>query len=133
MPTAVALITEQVRERVRRDAVDLGGDGQGAMLDRYVREEVGRYSERALSGSLPMLLDEQLAAREIVASITGFGALQPFFDDPDIEEIWINSPSRVFIARDGVPELTSVLLTDTEVRDLPSSTPRCPTDRDCTS
>jgi pilus assembly protein CpaF len=118
MPTAVALITEQVRERVRRDAVDLGGDGQGAMLDRYVREEVGRYSERALSGSLPMLLDEQLAAREIVASITGFGALQPFFDDPDIEEIWINSPSRVFIARDGVPELTSVLLTDTEVRDL---------------
>jgi pilus assembly protein CpaF len=118
MPTAVALITEQVRERVRRDAVDLGGDGQGAVLDRYVREEVGRYSERALSGSLPMLLDEQLAAREIVASITGFGALQPFFDDPDIEEIWINSPSRVFIARDGVPELTSVLLTDTEVRDL---------------
>jgi len=118
MPTAVALITEQVRERVRRDAVDLGGDGHGAMLDRYVREEVGRYSERALSGSLPMLLDEQLAAREIVASITGFGALQPFFDDPDIEEIWINSPSRVFIARDGVPELTSVLLTDTEVRDL---------------
>ena len=118
MPTAVALITEQVRERVRLDAVDLGGGGQGARLDRYVREEVGRYSERALSGSLPMLLDEKQAAREIVASITGFGALQPFFDDPDIEEIWINSPSRVFIARDGVPELTSVLLTDTEVRDL---------------
>jgi len=118
MPTAVALITEQVRERVRRDAADLGGDGNGAMLDRYVREEVRRYSERALGGSLPMLLDEHQAAREIVASITGFGALQPFFDDPDIEEIWINGPSRVFIAREGVPELTSVLLTDTEVRDL---------------
>jgi len=118
MPTAVALITEQVRERVRRDAADLGGDGNGAVLDRYVREEVRRYSERALGGSLPMLLDEHQAAREIVASITGFGALQPFFDDPDIEEIWINGPSRVFIAREGVPELTSVLLTDTEVRDL---------------
>ena len=118
MPTAVALITEQVRERVRRDAADLRGDRNGAMLDRYVREEVRRYSERALGGSLPMLLDEHQAAREIVASITGFGALQPFFDDPDIEEIWINGPSRVFIARDGVPELTSVLLTDTEVRDL---------------
>ena len=118
MPTAVALITEQVRERVRRDAADLGGDRNGAMLDRYVREEVRRYSERALGGSLPMLLDEHQAAREIVASITGFGALQPFFDDPDIEEIWINGPSRVFIAREGVPELTSVLLTDTEVRDL---------------
>jgi len=65
-----------------------------------------------------MLVDEHMAAREILASITGFGALQPFFDDPDIEEIWINGPSKVFIARNGVPELTSVLLTDTEVRDL---------------
>ncbi|MHC5796972.1 CpaF family protein [Lacisediminihabitans sp. FW035] len=119
MPTAVALITELVRERVRRDGVDLGGDhAQGALVDRYVREEVRRYSERALGGSVPMLLDEHQAAREIVASITGFGALQPFFDDPDIEEIWINGPSKVFIARNGVPELTSVLLSDTEVRDL---------------
>jgi pilus assembly protein CpaF len=119
MPTAVALITEQVRERVRRDGVDLGSDHtQGAVVDRYVREEVRRYSERALGGSVPMLLDEHQAAREIVASITGFGALQPFFDDPDIEEIWINGPAKVFIARNGVPELTSVLLSDTEVRDL---------------
>ena len=121
MSTAVALIAEQVRERVRRDGVDLGGDRHRpdhTAVDRYVREEVRRYSERALGGSLPMLLDEHQAAREIVASITGFGALQPFFDDPDIEEIWINGPSKVFIARNGVPELTSVLLTDTEVRDL---------------
>ncbi len=118
MSTAVALITEQVRERVRRDGVDLGGDRQGALVDTYVREEVRRYSERALGGSLPMLHDEHQAAREIVASITGFGVLQPFFDDPEIEEIWINGPSKVFIARNGVPELTSVLLSDTEVRDL---------------
>ena len=121
MSTAVALIAEQVRERVRRDGVDLGGDRHRTdhtVVDRYVREEVRRYSERALGGSLPMLVDEHRAAREILASITGFGALQPFFDDPDIEEIWINGPSKVFIARNGVPELTSVLLTDTEVRDL---------------
>jgi len=118
MPTAIALITEQVRERVRRDGVNLGGDRQWPQVGQYVREEVQRYSERALGGSVPMLLDEHEAAREIIASITGFGALQPFFDDPDIEEIWINGPSKVFIARNGVPELTSVLLTDTEVRDL---------------
>ena len=121
MSTAVTLIAEQVRERVRRDGVDLGGDrarSDHTVVDRYVREEVRRYSERALGGSLPMLVDEHRAAREILASITGFGALQPFFDDPDIEEIWINGPSKVFIARNGVPELTNVLLTDTEVRDL---------------
>lgn len=127
MSTAVALITQQVRERVRRDGVDhlavdhAGVDHAGVdhtVVGRYVREEVQRYSERALGGSVPLLLDEHQAAREILASITGFGALQPFFDDPDIEEIWINGPAQVFIARDGVPELTTVQLTDTEVRNL---------------
>jgi pilus assembly protein CpaF len=39
-------------------------------------------------------------------------------DDPTIEEIWINTPSRVFVARSGVAELTNVVLTANQVRDL---------------
>src|SRR5690606_12453949 len=62
--------------------------------------------------------DEAQAAREVVASITGFGPLQPFFDDDTVEEIWSNGPERVFVARNGVPELTPAALTATEVRDL---------------
>ena len=45
-----------------------------------------------------------------------FGAIQDFLDDPHIEEIWINSPSRIFVAKNGVPELTTLILTDQEVR-----------------
>lgn len=116
MHAAVSLIADRVRERVRRDGVDLGGD-QG-LTDEYVREEVRRYSERALGGSMPLLLDERQAARDVVASLTGFGALQKFFDDDTIEEIWINGPDRVFVARNGVPELTTVALTSVQVRDL---------------
>jgi pilus assembly protein CpaF len=116
MSEAVALITERVRTRVRRDGVDLSSDG--ALAERYVYDEVQRYSERALSGSMPLLPDERQAAREVVASLTGFGALQPFLDDPGIEEIWINSPSRIFVARDGIPELTTMVLTELQVRDL---------------
>ena len=116
MSEAVRIITEQVRLRVRRDGADLAGDG--TLTDQYVRDEVRRYSERALGGSAPLLADEFQAAREVVAALTGFGALQPFLDDPDIEEIWINAPSRVFVARDGVPELTTMVLTEREVRDL---------------
>lgn len=114
MTDAVRLLTDRVRARVRRDGVDLA-PGQAT---RYVHEEIRRYSERALGGSLPLIADEELAARQIVASLTGFGSLQPYLDDPDIEEVWINSPSRVFVARNGVPELTPTVLTDTEVRDL---------------
>lgn len=116
MSEAVRIITEQVRLRVRREGVDLAADN--TLAERFVRDELRRYSERALGGSLPLIPDERQAAREVVASLTGFGALQPFLDDPGIEEIWINSPSRVFIARDGVSELTTMVLTEREVRDL---------------
>jgi pilus assembly protein CpaF len=116
MSNALATIADQVRERVRRDGVDLGGDHE--LAARYVHDEVRRYSERALGGSVPLLADEGQAAKELVATLTGFGPLQPFFDDDTIEEIWINAPDAVFIARDGLPELTGIHLTDGEVRDL---------------
>ncbi len=46
------------------------------------------------------------------------GALQPFIEDPTIEEIWINSPARIFIARNGKSELTNLILTKEEVADI---------------
>ena len=116
MSTAVAIIADRVRERVRREGVDLGRDR--TLADGLVREEIQRYSERALSGSFPLIPDEAQAARDVVASIVGFGPLQPFFDDDTVEEIWINGPDRVFVARDGMPELTPVELSATQVRDL---------------
>jgi pilus assembly protein CpaF len=115
MSQAVAIITDRVRDRVRRDGADLGDEG---VAERYIRDEVQRYSERALGGSLPLLADETHAASQVLATLTGFGVLQPYFDDPGVEEIWINGPERVFIARDGIAELTDLLLTDSEVRDV---------------
>ena len=35
-----------------------------------------------------------------------------------LREFWINSPTRVFVARSGVPELTATMLTEQGVRDL---------------
>ncbi|RXZ69091.1 CpaF family protein [Agromyces albus] len=116
MTDPVRTIADRVRTRVLRDGVDLAGDE--AVAARYAREEVRRYSERALAGAHAQLGDEHGTAREVVASITGYGPLQPYFDDPGVEEIWINSPTRVFIARDGVAELTTVVLSDREVREL---------------
>ncbi|NBU31708.1 MAG: CpaF family protein [Actinobacteria bacterium] len=47
-----------------------------------------------------------------------YGALTQFLSDPEIEEIWINSPSRIFVARLGVPELTNLFLTHDAVKTL---------------
>lgn len=114
MSAALASIADRVRERVRREGVDLSPE----LADRYVREEVRSYSERALGGSLPMLADETDATRQVIATLTGFGALQPLLDDPDVEELWINAPDAVFVARGGVSEATGIRLTDGQVRDL---------------
>lgn len=110
------MITDHVRERVRRDGVDLNSESE--LAERYAREEVRRYSERAMGGVLPVLRDEAVAVRDVVASLTGFGPLQPFLDDPEIEEIWINAPDRIFVARSGVSEHTALRLSEVEIRDL---------------
>jgi pilus assembly protein CpaF len=116
MSEAVRTITERVRARVRDDGVDLAADAE--LAERYARAEVRSYAEHALSGAGPILADEDQAAREVLAALTGFGALQPYLDDPTVEEIWLNSPTRVFVARNGVPELTPTVLTERAVRDL---------------
>jgi pilus assembly protein CpaF len=38
--------------------------------------------------------------------------------DSRVEEIWLNSPNRIFVAKSGVSELTNIVMTPQEVRDL---------------
>ena len=116
MTSAIGLITERVRERVRVEGVDLAADD--ALAARLVRDEVQRYSEHALGGSQPLLVDEAAVTRQVVATLTGFGPLQPYLDDPSVEELWINGPDRVFIAREGVSERVDLALTELQVREL---------------
>lgn len=47
-----------------------------------------------------------------------FGAIYPFICDETIEEIWINTPERIFIARKGLSELTNLIMTAQQVREL---------------
>jgi len=47
-----------------------------------------------------------------------FGPLAEFIRDPSVEEIWINSPERIFVARSGRSYLTNLVLTADTVRDL---------------
>jgi pilus assembly protein CpaF len=42
----------------------------------------------------------------------------PTCESLPVEEIWINEPSKVFIARHGRSELTTTIFTATEIRDL---------------
>ena len=113
---AVANITDAVRERVRREGIDLAHSVDRA--ERYVHDAVRDYAERSLGGGIPVLLDEESARSSVLAALTGYGPLQPFLDDPEIEEVWVNDASRVFIARRGTNTEVAVRISERELSDL---------------
>lgn len=47
-----------------------------------------------------------------------FGQLAPLIVDHSIEEIWINAPHRIFVAKNGKNELTNLILTTEDVRNI---------------
>jgi pilus assembly protein CpaF len=113
---AIAVVEDEVRELVRRRGLDPAQDV--AAIRRLVDDVIADYDERTLTGAMPALADRGTAARSVYDAVAGFGPLQPYLDDPEIEEIWINDPGRVFVARRGRSELTTTILRAAEIRDL---------------
>ncbi|SDR70912.1 pilus assembly protein CpaF [Nocardioides scoriae] len=109
-------LDEQVRAAVRREGVDPQLDVH--RVRRLAEQAVREHDERSLTGVVTPVPDPAGTVDELVARVSGFGPLQRFLDDPTVEEIWINEPSRVFVARAGRHELTNVILTRAEVQEL---------------
>lgn len=113
---ALSLVEDEVRELIRRKGLDPLRQGQDVRA--LIEAAVNDYGERSLLGAVPAFLHGDDVKRAVYNAVAGFGALQPFLDDPDIEEIWMNAPDQVFIARHGESELTEVSFTAQQVRDL---------------
>ena len=103
MPTADWLI-----DRVRRAV--LSGDN----VDSAISVEVRRANERALADAVAAEFHEN----DVAHHVTGFGVIQPFLDDPTVEEIWVNDDRAVFIARGGRNERVALDLTADDIRTL---------------
>lgn len=97
-----------MRDAVRSSGIDPLRDPESVrvLVDSVVREAMAVAP-----------IDESVGA-SVFQAVAGFGPLQVFLDDPTVEELWINEPGRVFVARDGRHELTTVVLREDEVRDL---------------
>jgi pilus assembly protein CpaF len=116
MASARSIIDAEVRELVHRRGID--PIAEPPVVVRLVDEVVADYLDRATTSPLPPLGDAGALARAVLDAVAGFGPLQPFLDDPTVEEIWINEPGRVFIARHGRSELTTVILAPGEIEEL---------------
>lgn len=105
---AISIVEDEVRELVRRRGIDPRHDLDATRA--LIEDAVADYDDRALSGGLPELGERDGAVSRLVDTVSGFGPLQPYLDDEQIEEIWVNEPGKVFVSRSGVSELTPTVL-----------------------
>jgi pilus assembly protein CpaF len=110
------VVEREVRELIRRRGVDPVRDRAG--VQALVSAVIADYDERSVLGAVPPLGDVTAVGKQVLDAVAGLGPLQRYLDDPTIEEIWINAPDQVFVARGGSAELTTTILTEQQVRDL---------------
>lgn len=115
IPTS--LVEQEVRELVRRRGIDPSRD-ESARVTELVEEVLNDYEMRVHGSTLPRVTDRSMVLREVVARVAGLGPLQPFMDDPSVEEIWINGPGNVFCAKAGRHVLTNVVMGAQQIREL---------------
>lgn len=116
MPPLSATVADAVRERLRQEQTD--ADDAPERAERFARAEVRRHNDYALARGVAPIDDEGSFVRDVLARVTGYGPLQSYIDDPEVEELWINSPDRVFVARNGRTEQVRVQIAESDVRDL---------------
>jgi Flp pilus assembly CpaF family ATPase len=128
-PTTTAL-ADAVREALHAevsarlaDAARRGeADERGRLVETLVSDVLREHSEAALAdGRAPMAVEvEQALRRSLLDAFLGLGDLQPYIDDPDIENIDVNGCDRVFVTyadgrRERVPAVAS---SDEELADM---------------
>ncbi|MBM3673753.1 MAG: CpaF family protein [Actinobacteria bacterium] len=111
--SASEIVEREMREVLERREIALDHD---ADLGRLLEEVVSDYHDRYLDGGLPPLRGDDV--ENLRRRILALGPLTPLLEDPEIEEIWVNEPGRVFAARRGEHELTNVVLGRRDVEEL---------------
>jgi pilus assembly protein CpaF len=113
---AVARLEHEAREAVRRAGID--PLTQPESVRALVEQVFAGYDDDAMRGAATPLPDPEALVADVMDAIAGFGPLQRYLDDPEVEELWINEPGRVFVARHGRSELTTTVLEPRQVREL---------------
>jgi pilus assembly protein CpaF len=107
---SIAVLAAELRARLveRRRAAAAAGRAGGENLHEAVRGLVDE--EAALLGGA----DRELLVKRIVRDSVGLGPLEVLLADPEVEEVMVNGPGRVYVERRGRIEATEVAFLDEE-------------------
>lgn len=113
---AERLIESDVRELIRKSSIDpLAQQNEAKEL---IYKALRSYEQQMVRGLVPRIEGTDQLVNTLFDRVCGFGEIQQYLDDPSIEEIWINSPTEVFVARAGESELTGLILSEEQIRAL---------------
>jgi pilus assembly protein CpaF len=113
---ARARALDEVHMRVHARLIeDLGQElSEGSINPQELRPLVNRQLQAALREEpTPLSLAEKARLAEDIANdILGYGPIQRFLDDPEVSEVMVNGPGRVYIERKGKIERTQTTFID---------------------
>ncbi len=97
-------LVESVSRSMEGEALQLGDRAEflkERLNEAYVQTKV----------SLPEDIRKQIFT-EILDEMTGFGPIQPLLDDPDVSEVMVNGPKKVFVEKNGKVTKSAITFDD---------------------
>ena len=88
---------------------------EGEMLQLGDRAEIlkQRLNETYVQTKVSLPEDIRMQIfNEIIDEMTGFGPIQPLLDDPDVSEVMVNGPKKVFVEKGGKVTRSAVTFDD---------------------
>src|SRR5512138_2918577 len=83
---------------------NVGRSMEGQELDFGAKSEFMKQRLTEVYAQVKVNLPEDLRQQifhDILDELTGYGPIQPLLDDPDISEVMVNGPKKVFIEKSG--------------------------------
>lgn len=81
-----------------------------AQRDNFVKQNISRVFEQT-QVKLPEELKKEIF-NQVLDDLLGFGPIQVLLDDPDISEIMVNGPKKVFVEKKGKLTKSNVVFDD---------------------
>src|SRR5574342_1160602 len=112
----VSRLTSQDLIRLKKyliDNVSRAIESEGiaaAQRDEYIRQQIEAVYDQA-NLKLPSDL-RGMILKEIVNELLGYGPLQPLLTDPEVTEVMVNGPKKIYIEKKGQLQKTSVVFDD---------------------
>lgn len=111
----VPLVIRKQTHRMLIDYLDLASLDEGQIQDTSMRKRVGDALDRIiqeLGPSFPSSANLSSFKREMIDEVLGLGPLEQLLADPEVSEIMVVDPYRIYAEKNGKLQLTSLKFSD---------------------